>query len=50
MILLFPYYPIKSAIVNHYIKNYHLIIDGSNAASQCAISISSQIMTSYKII
>ena len=48
--LLFPFYPIKNAITNHYIKNYHLIINGNQQASKVACSISCQLLTSYKVI
>lgn len=48
--LLFPYYPIKNAITNHYIKNYHLLVTGDEGASKVASSISCQLITSYKVI
>ena len=48
--VLFPYYPIKNAIIDHYIRNYHLIINGVEIASKVACSISCQLLTSYKVV
>lgn len=47
---MFPYYPFKLDIIKHYIQNYGDIVDGAQGSASKALSISCQIMTSYKVV
>jgi len=47
---MFSYYPFKLEILKHYIKNYGLILNGTKPSIDNALSISCQIITSYKLV
>lgn len=47
---MFSYYPFKLDILKHYIKNYRLVIDGTTHSIDNAFIISSQLITSYKVV
>lgn len=47
---MFPYYPLKLEILKHYVQNYGDIVDGGIGSVNNALSISCQILTSYKVV
>ena len=47
---LFPYYPCKQALLNHYIKNHGLLSDGSDIATRSSRSMACQILTSFNVV
>ena len=47
---MFSYYPFKMAILKHYIQNYGSIVDGSKVGVENGLSVSCQLVTSYKLV
>ena len=48
--VLFPYYPSKTTLITIYMKNQHLLYDGSEAAFNSLTGMACQILTSYKLV
>lgn len=48
--MMFGYYPFKMDIVKHYIQNYGDIVTGTKLSQDNSLSISCQLITSYKVI
>lgn len=47
---MFSYYPFKLAILKHYIQNFGKVINGEKSSTNNGISISCQLITSFKLV